>query len=97
PCELWLVALRNLGPAPRRLQLVSYFEWLCGAAPDWHREFHRLFINTAYDAAAGAIFVSKVVWDLPGGSGAGWNRDWPYVGFHAARPQPAGFDTDKAA
>lgn len=95
PCELWLVTLSNTGTAPRRLQLFSYFEWLCGSAPDWHREFHRLFITTEYDEAAGAILVEKVFWDLPGGQGPHWNRDWPYVGFHAARPHPVGFDTYK--
>src|SRR5204863_7305654 len=42
-----------------------------------------------------AIFVTKVFWDIPGGTGPHWNRDWPYVGFHAANPRPVGCDTDK--
>ncbi len=94
-CELWIVTLRNHDSRPRRLQLFSYFEWLLGVAPDWHREFHRIFIETSYREDLGAILATKVLWDLPGERGPHWNRSWPYVAFHAAHPRPVGFDTDK--
>jgi cellobiose phosphorylase len=97
PCELWLLRLHNEGDAPRRLQLFTYFEWLLGAAPDWHREFHRVFIETAYDEAAGALLATKVLWDLPGQEGPHWNHDWAYVAFHSASRHPSGFDGDKGA
>ncbi|HEX5690244.1 MAG TPA: glycosyl transferase family 36, partial [Roseiflexaceae bacterium] len=97
PCELWIVHLRNDGDTPRQLQLFSYFEWNLGAAPDWHREFHRIFIDTSYDEAAGALLATKLLWDIPGETGAHWNREWPYVAFHSASLPPAGFDADKRA
>ena len=101
PCELWLVRLENRGDRPRRLQLFTYFEWLLGAAPDWHREFHRLFIETSFDAEHGVLLATKRLWELPARegvpSGPGWNRSWPYVAFHGASLSPAGFDGDKSA
>lgn len=90
PCEVWLLKLRNFGPDPRQLQIFTFFEWLLGAAPDWHREFHSTFIETRYDEARGALFAKKVLWELPGSPG--WNRSWPYVAFHSASRQPDGFD-----
>jgi cellobiose phosphorylase len=95
PCELWMLRIRNRGREARRLQVFSYFEWLLGAAPDWHREFQRLFIETSYDAARGALLATKVLWELPGQPGPNWNRSWPYVAFHSASVPPAAYHADK--
>jgi cellobiose phosphorylase len=97
PCELWLLRLTNQGDKPRRLQVFSYFEWGLGAAPDWHREFHRIFIETGYEPERGVLLAGKVLWDLPGEEGPHWNRSWPYLAFHSASLKPAGFDSDKRA
>ena len=95
PCEIWLLRLENSGDRPRTLEITSYFEWLLGAAPDWHREFHRTFIATEYDEALGALLATKMLWELPIESKAHWNRSWPYVAFHSASLMPSGFDSDK--
>lgn len=95
PCEVWLVRLENHGDTPRRLQLFTYLEWLLGAAPDWHREFHRTFIDTAFDANHGVLLATKVLWDVPSEGKAHWNRSWPYVAFLSASSMPVGFDGDK--
>jgi len=95
PCEIWSLQLDNRGKTPRRLQIFSYFEWLLGAAPDWHREFHKTFIKTEYDTEHGAILATKVMWDVPDGRKSHWNRDWEHVAFHSASIMPSGFDTDK--
>ncbi len=95
--EIWLVKLRNLSGRHRQLSLFSYFEWLLGVAPDWHREFHRLFIETRFDAALGAIMATKRLWELPGTKGERWNSPWDYIAFHSASPSPSGFETDKEA
>lgn len=95
PCEIWLLRLTNAGDTPRRLQVFTYFEWLLGTASDWHREFHRTFIETEYNAEHGALLATKVMWDLPVESKVHWNRDWGYVAFHSASLQPSGFDADK--
>lgn len=97
PCELWIVRLHNHDTQTRRIQLYSHFEWCLGAAPDWHREFHRTFIETKYVASHNALLATKVLWDLPGDTKAHWNREWAYAGFHSVSPSPAGFNADKYA
>lgn len=97
PCEVWLLRLENQGDRPRRLQLFTYLEWLLGASPDWHREFHHLFIETRYDEVHHAMLATKVLWELPGEKGPHLNRNWPYVAFHSASISPSGYDGDKAA
>lgn len=95
PCEIWLVRLENHGDTPRRLHVFTYLEWLLGAAPDWHREFHRTFIATEFDADHGALLATKVLWEFPVEGAVHWNRAWPYVAFHSASVPPTGFDADK--
>lgn len=95
PCELWRLSLHNQGRTVRQLAVFSYLEWLLGVAPDWHREFHRTFIETAYHPASGTILASKRLWELP--AATHWNRDWEYVAFHSAAPLPTHFETDKRA
>lgn len=57
PCELWSVTLTNRSERPRRLRLASYLEWQLGGIGDWHREFHRLFVEC--QAAGDAMFAWK--------------------------------------
>jgi cellobiose phosphorylase len=95
PCEVWLLRLENNGASIRSLQLFTYFEWLLGSAPDWHREFHRIFIETRYLEEQGVLLAEKVLWDIPAREGSHWNRGWPYVAFHSTSFPVAGFDSDK--
>ncbi len=82
--EVWHVTLTNTSNKPRRLRIASFFEWCCGVAPDTKREFHRLFITTAYDAARRAIVATKNMWDVPKKSEKDhWNNGWPYAAAHA--------------
>jgi cellobiose phosphorylase len=97
PCEIWRLQINNRSAAPRRFKVFTYFEWLLGAAPDWHREFHRLFIRTWFNQQKGALLATKVLWDLPGEIGPHWNRDWAYVAFHTASIHPSGYDAYKEA
>ena len=94
-CELWLLRLENHGDTPRHLQVFTYLEWLLGAAPDWHREFHRTFIETHYHAASGTLLATKCLWELPTESASHWNRSWPYVAFLSASLPPVRFSADK--
>lgn len=97
PCEVWLLRLHNLGDTPRRVQIFSYLEWLLGTAPDWHREFRRLFIETCYAPAYQMLLATSVMWDIPGRGRSHWNSSWDYVAFHSASLPPVGFDGDKSA
>lgn len=45
-CELWCLKLTNLSDRPRRLRVATYLEWHLGDIGQWHREFHRLFMES---------------------------------------------------
>jgi cellobiose phosphorylase len=94
PLEIWRLTLRNLTRRRRRISIYSFFEWALGASPDWHREFHRTFIETSFDSRARGIFATKRFWEVPGPHGH-WNTDWPYTAFHGSSFPPSSFDTDK--
>lgn len=94
PAEVWILRIRNMSRRKRRIDTYSYFEWGLGLAPDWHREFHKNFIETSRDTTTGALFAVKRLWEVPTDRGH-WNTDWPYVGFHSVHPVPVSYDTDK--
>ncbi len=94
PLELWILRIHNRSRRKRTINLFSYFEWGLGQAPDWHREFHKSFIRTAYDRKARTILATKRLWEVPTDRGH-WNTDWPYVAFHSSDRAPASFETDK--
>ena len=94
PVELWIVTLKNKGTQKRNFQLSSYFEWNLGAAPDNHREFHKLFIDTEFDAQLNTLSASKFLWEVPTDRGH-WNTVWPYIGFHSVSEAVSGWDTSK--
>ena len=94
PVEIWLCTVRNVGSERRRLQLASYLEWNLGAAPDNHREFHKLFMETCFHPQLRAVAASKCLWEVPTEKGH-WNTEWPYLGFHAVGAEVTGWDTSK--
>jgi cellobiose phosphorylase len=94
PVELWLLRVTNRSRTKRRLDLYSYCEWALGQSPDWHREFHKSFIETSFEPRARAILAVKRLWEVPTERGH-WNTDWPYVAFHASSEKPVSWDTDK--
>jgi cellobiose phosphorylase len=88
PCEIWRVRLTNLGDAPRQIALFTYLEWQLGAVSEWHREFHKTFMETEWRAAESAIYAWK--------KGDIEHADEPFGAFHAVLSQPAdGYDADK--
>ncbi|MFH0989679.1 MAG: glycosyl transferase family 36 [bacterium] len=94
PIELWKLIVTNTSKKNRTLQLFTFFEWCLGAAPDWHREFHKCFIETQYDSSMNAILATKRLWEVPSGQGH-WNVAWPYIAFHSVNIKPAAFDCSK--
>ncbi|HEU4522435.1 MAG TPA: glycosyl hydrolase family 65 protein [Thermoanaerobaculia bacterium] len=77
--ELWTVRLRNTGATPRSLDLTGYLEWCCGVTPAPRREFHKLFIETEFDAKRNAVFGWSRMWDIGSKRWGHWNTDFPYV------------------
>ncbi|HEX7707671.1 MAG TPA: glycosyl hydrolase family 65 protein, partial [Thermoanaerobaculia bacterium] len=85
--ELWLVTLKNDSDVPRSLELTGFLEWACGVTPAPRREFHKLFIETAYDPDLHAVFGWSHMWDIPSKEWGHWNTDFPYVaGFGSTEP-----------
>jgi cellobiose phosphorylase len=97
PAEIWHLRLRNAGSDRRSLDLFSYLEWNLGFAPDNHREFHKTFIETRYDAESGILFAGKRLWEMSDEKGRHWNVNWPYTAFFASSEPVAGYEGDKEA
>lgn len=97
PVELWLVTLRNLGSRPRRLELTSYLEWCCGVAPAPRREFHKLFLENAFDRSRRAVLGWNHMWDVPSKRYGHWNADFPYVAAFATTEAVVAAEGEKVA
>ncbi len=95
PVEIFRLTLTNGGVEPRELDVTSYAEWLLGFAPDEHREFHKLFIETSADEQLRAVFATKCLWGFPDDKGRHNNVDWPYTAFMAVSERLKSFDCDK--
>lgn len=76
--ELWRIQLHNRSPRRRTLDLTAFLEWCMGVAPSPRREFHKLFIETTWDAPRHAVLATNHMWDVPGGADGHWNRTFPY-------------------
>lgn len=95
PVEIFQLKLTNQSREPRELDITSYAEWLLGFAPDEHREFHKLFIETSADEASRAVFARKCLWGFPDDLGRWNNTDWPYTAFMAVSEPLQSYDCDK--
>ena len=94
PVEIWKLTIRNRSKKSRAINIYSFFEWALGQSPDWHREFHKSFIETDYDSKSHSILATKRLWEVPTDRGH-WNTNWPYVAFHSSSLTPISFDTNK--
>ncbi|HUN05323.1 MAG TPA: hypothetical protein PLQ56_01920 [Aggregatilineales bacterium] len=95
PLEYFQLTLKNLSHERRELDITSYAEWLLGFAPDEHREFHKLFIETTADESRRAVFATKCLWGFADERGRHNNVDWPYTAFMAVSEPLKSFDCDK--
>ncbi len=92
-CEIWIVKLHNKTNSARKISLISYVEWLTGAWPDCHREFHKLFQETKFDNSSKVLTVKKRLGGISADE-APWNTTWNYVGYHTASVV-SGYEGDK--
>jgi cellobiose phosphorylase len=95
PVEIFQLILTNHSSETRELDVTSYAEWLLGFAPDEHREFHKLFIETSADVSKQAVFARKCLWGFPDDKGRHNNVDWTYTAFMAVSEPLKSFDCDK--
>ncbi|HEY3267003.1 MAG TPA: glycosyl transferase family 36 [Armatimonadota bacterium] len=88
PCEVWRVRLTNESAAPVALSLYPYLEWQLGAISDWHREFHKTFMETEWLEDASILYAWK--------RGEVDASEPPFAGFLAVAGRAAdGYDADK--
>lgn len=95
--ELWRLRLTDESRRPRRLALTSYLEWNCGVSPSPRREFHKLFIETEFDASRGAVVASGHMWDVANREYGHWNTSFPYLSAIAGTLAVSAAQGDKAA
>ncbi len=93
--ELWRLTLRDTAGRPRRLAVVPYLEWNCGTSPAPRREFQKLFLETRWDAARGAVAAGSHMWDVPSPRWGHWNTSFPYWSAIAAAQPVAAATGDK--
>jgi cellobiose phosphorylase len=94
--EHWLVRLKNTGHAARSLDLTAYLEWVCGVTPAPRREFHKLFIETAFDPDRNAVFGWSRMWDVGSKQWGHWNSDFPYVTAFGTTAKVAAAEGEKS-
>ncbi|MFO7882016.1 MAG: glycosyl transferase family 36 [Kosmotogaceae bacterium] len=95
PVELWKLTIKNKTGKTRKLSIFSYLEWNLGVAPDWHREFHKCFLETEFIDNKNCIKANKRLWEVPGKEGVHWNRNWEYTAFHWVNQKTAGATASK--
>jgi len=95
--EYWLITLTNRSEDFRRLEVTGLLEWCCGVAPSPRREFHKLFIETWFDAERQAIFARNHMWDVPSEQNGHWNSDFPYTAAFCCSEPVFSAQGDKAA
>jgi len=94
PLEIWRLEIRNLSGTPRRLSVFSYLEWCLGNGGDWHREFQKTFIETAFDERLKAVVGVKRLLRMPAHISTGMT-EWPLSGFHAVNKPVVSHEGDK--
>ncbi len=94
--EFWQVELCNRTARPRRLELCAFLEWCCGVAPSPRREFHKLFLETEFDAEHRAIWARNHMWEVSSPNFGHWNTDFPYTSALACSEPILAAQGDKA-
>lgn len=93
--EIWNFNIENKTGKELNLSIISYFEWCLGSSADHHREFHKTFIETEFDAELNAMTAIKRLWEIPLGDRGHWNIEYPYIGFISSSKQIIDYDGDK--
>jgi cellobiose phosphorylase len=93
--EIWDFEIKNSSDKKIELEVSSYFEFCLGSSSDFHREFHKTFIETKFYKEFNVFTGSKRLWEIPIRNRGHWNIDYPYVGFITSSEIIAEFEGDK--
>lgn len=92
--EIWFFRIRNESDGVKDISLYSYLEWCLGVSGDLHREFYKCFIRTGFMKDARAIVATKRLWEIDHSEGR-WNKDYPFIAYHACSEEVDSFECDK--
>ncbi len=95
--EVWDFSFENKSNEELDLSVYSYFEWCLGSSNDFHREFHKTFLETEFDSNLNALVAAKRLWDIPLGDRGHWNIQYEYLGFISSSRPIAEYEGDKEA
>lgn len=93
--EIWDVKIENRSSETADLSLFTYFEWVLGSSSDFHREFHKTFIETSFDEKINGIKATKRLWEIPLGDRGHWNIEYEYDGYFSSSRKAVSYDADK--
>lgn len=93
--EIWNFKIENKTNQKKSLSIYTYFEWCLGSSSDFHREFHKTFLETHFDSKLNCMTATKRLWDIPLGDRGHWNIEYPYLGFISCSNKIADYDGDK--
>jgi len=95
--EIWDFKIENNSSEELDLSIYTYFEWVLGSSNDYHREFHKTFLETEFDDNLNSLIASKRLWDIPLGDRGHWNIQYEYLGFVSSSKKIAEYEGDKEA
>ncbi|HPN38332.1 MAG TPA: GH116 family glycosyl hydrolase [Melioribacteraceae bacterium] len=95
--EIWDFNIENKSNEDLDLSIYTYFEWVLGSSNDYHREFHKTFLETDFDKELNSLVASKRLWDIPLGDRGHWNIQYEYLGFLSSSKPIAEYEGDKEA
>ncbi len=93
--EIWDFKVTNNSDQALDLSIYTYFEWCLGTSNDHHREFHKQFVETEFNAENNAMLATKRLWEVPLGDRGHWNIEYPYYGFISSNKAIIDFEGDK--
>lgn len=93
--EIWDLEIINESKEEVDLSVFTYLEWVLGSSNDYHREFHKLFLETEYSEKINGITATKRLWDIPLENRGHWNIEYPYYGFLSTNHKIESYDAHK--
>ncbi len=93
--EIWDFKVYNNSNQKISFDVFSYFEFCLGSSSDFHREFHKAFIETHFIEELNALTAKKRMWEIPIQNRGHWNINYPYIGFISSSEKINEFEGDK--
>lgn len=93
--EIWYFKITNSSTKILNLSIFTYLEWVLGSSNDYHREFHKQFLETRYSSEVNGLISSKRIWDIPLGDRGHWNIEYEYLGFISSNRKIISYEGDK--